>query len=85
MFIKAPGLVNCANTEVFLDMSTYSDIIEKHVLVYVPDNASEELKKDVERARVAIGTEIAASSATCYLFSWRRFVSYCARTSFLLR
>ena len=63
----------------FLDMSTYSDFIEKYVSVYVPENASEELRKDVERAREAIGTEIASSSATGYLCSWRRFVSYCAR------
>ena len=79
MFTKAPGLVYFANTEMFLDMSTYCDIIEKFISVYLPENASEEVRKDVERAREAIGTEIAFSSATGYLRSWRGFVSYCAR------
>ena len=47
--------------------------------VFVPENASEEVRKDVERAREAIGSEIASSSSTSYLRSWRRFTSYCAR------
>ena len=47
--------------------------------VFVPENASEEVRKDVERAREAIGTEIASSSAMGYLRCWRRFASYCAR------
>ena len=53
MFIKALGLVHFANTEVFLDMSTYSEIIEKYVSIFVPENALEELRKDIERAREA--------------------------------
>ena len=60
-------------------MSNYSDIMDKYVSVFVPENALEKVQRDMERAREAIGSEIAASSSTGYLRSWRRFTSYCAR------
>ena len=43
-------------------MSNYSDIVDKYVSVFVPESALEEMRKDVERAREAIGSEIASSS-----------------------
>ena len=49
-------------------MSNYTDIVDKYVSVFVPENASEEVRKDVERAREAIGSEIASSSSRGYLF-----------------
>ena len=60
-------------------MATYSDITEKYVTIFTPENASEDLKLDIERAREAAGTEIAASSATVYLHFWRPFKSYFAK------
>ena len=56
----------------------YNDIVDQIVSVSVPENASEDVRKDVECAKEAIGSEIASSSSTCYLWSWRRFTSYCA-------
>ena len=60
-------------------MATYSEIIEKYVSIFAPENASEELKLDIERAREAAGTELAASSASVFLRSSRRFQSYCGK------
>ena len=56
----------------------YVDIVGQIVSVTVPEEASVDVRLDVERAKQAIGAEIATSSSVCYLRSWRRFASYCA-------
>ena len=61
----------------FLEMSMYNDIVGQIVSVAVPEDASDDVRLDVERAKQAIDAEIATSSSVCYLWSWRRFASYC--------
>ena len=65
MFIKAPGLIHFANADYFLDMSNYNDIVDMYVSVSVPEGASEDVRKDVERIKEAFGSEIAFLSSTC--------------------
>ena len=47
----------------------YNDIVGQIVSVAVPENESDDVKLDVERAKQAIGAEIATSSSVCYLRS----------------
>ena len=69
-------------------MSNYSDIVDKFASVFVPEGASEDVRKDVERAKEAIGSKIASSSSTC-IFDLGKDSRHTARvmewTSFLLR
>ena len=54
----------------------YADIMGQIVLVAVPEGASVDVRLEVERVKQVIGSELATSSSTCYLRSWRRFSSY---------
>ena len=53
----------------------YADIMGQMVLVAVPEGASVDVRLEVERVKPVIGSELATSSSTCYLRSWRRFYS----------
>ena len=59
-------------------MSLYEDMVGQLVSVATPEGASEDVLLDVQRVKQAIGSEVASSSSTCYLRSWRRFCSYCS-------
>ena len=56
----------------------YADLVGQIVPVAVSEGASVDVRLEVERVKQVIGSELATSSSTCCLRSWRRFSSYCA-------
>ena len=71
-------MVLCADSLTFLDMSMYEDYAGQIVSVAAPDGASVDVLLDLQRMTEAITSEVASSSSTGYLRSWRRFASYAA-------